>query len=100
MGDYIIARATAIYAGKTQAVCRCAVFAVKDAKESLCATAQGPITKLDRPNNSICMEWKQSRKYERMDAGKNIPAVFVAETAGMFLLPIQHCRFSVGIEPC
>lgn len=46
MGDYIIARATAVYVGKTQAVCRCDVFAVKDAKESLCATAQGTITKL------------------------------------------------------
>ena len=46
MGDYIVARATAIYIGKTQAVCRCDVFAVKDAKESLCATAQGTITKI------------------------------------------------------
>lgn len=46
MGDYIVARATAIYVGKTQAVCRCDVFAVKDAKESLCATAQGTITKI------------------------------------------------------
>ncbi|PKN18427.1 MAG: phenylacetic acid degradation protein [Deltaproteobacteria bacterium HGW-Deltaproteobacteria-6] len=46
MGDYIIARATAVYVGKTQAVCRCDVFAVKDAKENLCATAQGTITKL------------------------------------------------------
>jgi len=46
MGDYIIARATAIYVGNTQAVCRCDVFAFKDAKESLCATAQGTITKL------------------------------------------------------
>lgn len=46
IGDYIVARATAIYAGKTQAVCRCDVFAVKDAKESLCATAQGTIIKI------------------------------------------------------
>ncbi len=46
MGDYIVARATAIYVGKTQAVCRCDVFAVKGAKESLCATAQGTITKI------------------------------------------------------
>lgn len=44
MGEYIVARATAIYVGKTQAVCRCDVYAVKDAKESLCATAQGTIT--------------------------------------------------------
>lgn len=46
MGDYIVARATAVYVGKTQAVCRCDVYAVKDAKESLCATAQGTITKI------------------------------------------------------
>lgn len=46
MGDYIIARASAVYVGKTQAVCRCDVFTCKDAKESLCATAQGTITKI------------------------------------------------------
>jgi len=46
IGDYIVARATAIYVGKTQAVCRCDVYAVNDAKESLCATAQGTITKI------------------------------------------------------
>lgn len=46
MGDYIVARATALYVGKTQAVCRCDIFAVKDSKESLCATAQGTITKI------------------------------------------------------
>jgi len=46
MGDYIIARATAIYVGKTQAVCRCDVYAVKDHKENLCAVAQGTITKI------------------------------------------------------
>lgn len=46
MGEYIIARATAVYVGKTQAVCRCDVFAVQDAKESLCAVAQGTITKI------------------------------------------------------
>ena len=46
VGDYIVARASAVYAGKTQAVCRCDVYAVKDQKESLCATAQGTITKI------------------------------------------------------
>jgi uncharacterized protein (TIGR00369 family) len=46
MGDYIVARATAIYVGKTQAVCRCDVYTVSDSKESLCATAQGTITKI------------------------------------------------------
>lgn len=48
VGDYIVARASAVYAGKTQAVCRCDVYAVKDQKESLCATAQGTITKISR----------------------------------------------------
>lgn len=46
MGDYIVARATSIYVGKTQTVCRCDVYVVKDGKESLCATAQGTITKI------------------------------------------------------
>lgn len=48
MGDYIIARATAVYVGKTQAVCRCDVYAVKDKdrKENLCAAAQGTVTKI------------------------------------------------------
>jgi uncharacterized protein (TIGR00369 family) len=48
MGDYIVARATVVYVGKTQAVCRCDVYAGSDAKESLCATAQGTITKIGR----------------------------------------------------
>lgn len=48
MGDCIVARASVIHAGKTQAVCRCDVFAVKDGKESLCATAQGTITHAGR----------------------------------------------------
>jgi len=46
IGDSIIARATVIYEGKTQAVCRCDVYTVKDGKESLCAVAQGTINKI------------------------------------------------------
>ena len=45
IGDFILARATVIHAGKNQAVCRCDVFAVKGKAENLCATAQGTITK-------------------------------------------------------
>jgi uncharacterized protein (TIGR00369 family) len=45
IGDFIVARATVIHAGKNQAVCRCDVFAVKGKAENLCATAQGTITK-------------------------------------------------------
>ena len=46
LGDALIARATVLYAGKTQAVCRCDVVAVKDGTEKLCATAQGTIVPL------------------------------------------------------
>jgi len=45
-GDLLIARATVIYGGKTQAVCRCDVFAKTGSEERLCATAQGTITKM------------------------------------------------------
>src|SRR5512145_1266264 len=46
MGDSIVARATVIYEGKTQAVCRCDIYSVKDGKESLCAVAQGTINRI------------------------------------------------------
>lgn len=47
VGETIIARAQAVYAGKTQAVCRCDVFVVKDGEERLCAVAQGTIVVLN-----------------------------------------------------
>jgi len=43
VGDLIVARASVIYAGKNQAVCRCDVYGMSEGKESLCATAQGTI---------------------------------------------------------
>jgi uncharacterized protein (TIGR00369 family) len=46
LGDIIIARASVIYSGKNQAVCRCDVYVVSEGKENLCATAQGTITKI------------------------------------------------------
>jgi uncharacterized protein (TIGR00369 family) len=46
VGEVLIARAEAVNAGRTQAVCRCEVFAVKDGVEKLCAVAQGTIVKL------------------------------------------------------
>ena len=49
VGDRLIARAEAIYAGRSQAVCRCDVYAVKDGVESLCAAAQGTIAALPAP---------------------------------------------------
>ena len=43
LGERLVARATAVHVGKTQAVCRCDVFAVGQAGERLCAMAQGTI---------------------------------------------------------
>ncbi|MES2956616.1 MAG: PaaI family thioesterase [Pseudomonadota bacterium] len=43
VGERLIARAEALTAGRSQAVCRCDVFAVKDGEEKLCAVAQGTI---------------------------------------------------------
>lgn len=45
-GDKLVARAKAIGVGKTQSVCRCEVYAVRGQEETLCALAQGTITKL------------------------------------------------------
>ncbi|HMA86019.1 MAG TPA: PaaI family thioesterase [Desulfosalsimonadaceae bacterium] len=49
VGSHIIARATVISSSKNQAVCRCEIFAVNDGKESLCAAAQGTISKFGEP---------------------------------------------------
>jgi uncharacterized protein (TIGR00369 family) len=46
LGERLIARAEAMAVSKTQAVCRCDVFAVKDGVEKLCAMAQGTIARL------------------------------------------------------
>ncbi len=43
VGELLIARATAISSGRSQAVARCDVFVVKDGVEKLCAAAQGTI---------------------------------------------------------
>ena len=47
VGDKIIARASVIYSGKTQATVRCDMFAVKDGEEKMCATALGTIMRSD-----------------------------------------------------
>ncbi|NOT99367.1 MAG: PaaI family thioesterase [Sideroxydans sp.] len=49
IGEFILARASVIHAGKTQAVCRCDVYVVKQAEERLCAIAQGTIVRLSQP---------------------------------------------------
>jgi uncharacterized protein (TIGR00369 family) len=46
VGDFIVARAEVVHAGKSQAVCRCEVYAFSGGKESLCAMAQGTIARL------------------------------------------------------
>jgi uncharacterized protein (TIGR00369 family) len=46
LGDALIARASVVHAARTQAVCRCDVFACADGDEKLCATAQGTIVRL------------------------------------------------------
>lgn len=48
IGSALIARATVIYSGKTQAVCRCEIFVVNEGKESLCAVAQGTVTRIGK----------------------------------------------------
>jgi uncharacterized protein (TIGR00369 family) len=49
LGETLVARATVVHSGKTQAVCRCDVYVVRDGGETLCATAQGTITKRSEP---------------------------------------------------
>ena len=53
IGERLIARAEAVYAGKTQAVCRCDVFVVVNGVEKLCAVAQGTIVRLPAKDSSI-----------------------------------------------
>jgi uncharacterized protein (TIGR00369 family) len=50
LGDVLIARATVVHSGKTQAVCRCDVFVSSQGAETMCATAQGTITRLGQPS--------------------------------------------------
>ena len=46
IGERLIARAEAVHTGKSQAVCRCDVFVLKDGVEKFCAVAQGTIAAL------------------------------------------------------
>lgn len=46
VGQRLVARAEAQAVSKTQAVCRCEVFAIKGGHEKLCALAQGTIVRL------------------------------------------------------
>ena len=51
-GERLIARAEATAVSKSQAVCRCDVFAVSNGSEKLCAVAQGTIARLGEPGKS------------------------------------------------
>lgn len=51
VGDHLVARAEAVHVGKTQAVCRCEVFAVSATGEKLCALAQGTIVAAPEQNS-------------------------------------------------
>ena len=46
LGETLIARASVLHSGKTQAVCHCEVMAVTDGKEKIVAIAQGTIRKI------------------------------------------------------
>ena len=46
LGERLIARARALYAGRAQAVCLCEVFTVTGGAEKRCAVAQGTIVRL------------------------------------------------------
>lgn len=46
IGEKLIAKASVISAGKTQAVCECKIYAVSNASEKLVAAAQGTIVKV------------------------------------------------------
>ncbi len=48
-GDSLVARASVLHAGKSQAVCRCEVFSVSADGEKLCAVAQGTIASMGQP---------------------------------------------------
>jgi uncharacterized protein (TIGR00369 family) len=45
-GERLIAKASVVHAGKSQAVCRCEVFSLTEGQELLCAVAQGTIASL------------------------------------------------------
>lgn len=48
-GEQLVVRARTESVGKTQAVCRCEVYAVKGGEEKLCALGQGTIARLGEP---------------------------------------------------
>ncbi len=45
-GEYLVARANVVAAGRRQATCRCDIFVTTGAEEVLCALAQGSIVSI------------------------------------------------------
>jgi uncharacterized protein (TIGR00369 family) len=43
IGEILVARASVVHAGRTQAVCRCEIICIDAGAESVCAVAQGTI---------------------------------------------------------
>jgi uncharacterized protein (TIGR00369 family) len=56
IGERLIARAQTVHVGKSQAVCRCEVFALNAGEEKLCAVAQGTIARLSSSDPEA--DWK------------------------------------------
>lgn len=56
LGERLIARARAEHVGRTQAVCRCEVFVLREGVEKLCAIAQGTIARL--PGSDAAADWR------------------------------------------
>ena len=52
IGSELIARATVVYSGKTQAVCRCDLYVVNEGKEDLCAVSQGTIARVGQTSEN------------------------------------------------
>jgi uncharacterized protein (TIGR00369 family) len=52
MGEFIVARATVVHAGRNQAVCRCEVYVSSRGTERLCALAQGTIARMGQSSES------------------------------------------------
>ena len=52
IGERLVAKASVLHSGKTQAVCHCEVMAVKDGEEKVVAVAQGTIRKIMRKEES------------------------------------------------
>lgn len=57
IGQFLVARAVSISAGRTQGVARCEVYAVADGVERLCVAAQGTVARTSNiPNESEAAE--------------------------------------------